>query len=238
MNSSTADRLPSEEPLHVVENMTEITNQRPRVLIAEDHAATRFMLSSLLERHGYQVDATGDGLEASEILASSEGPTLALLDWMLPVQTGLEVCRQLRKHALARFVYVMIVTARDTMEDLATAIDAGADDFVRKPCDPVEILARLRSGQRMVDLQQRLTARVKETEEALDNVRRLERLVPICMYCKKVRADSQYWQEIEYYIHACTGADFSHGICPRCLADVKAGLPPNESRRPHFRVLE
>jgi CheY-like chemotaxis protein len=209
---------------------------RLRVLIAEDHAATRFMLTALLERHGYDVEAVEDGKRAAEIMMEADGPTVALLDWMLPDMTGPEICRALRANPDQRFVYLIIVTARETVEDLAEAIDAGADDFVRKPYDPVEILARLRSGRRIVELEHRLSSRISECEEALDNIRRLKRLLPICMYCKKVRDDSQYWQEIEHYIHAQTGTDFSHGICPDCMDEVRAGLEPAESRRPNFRV--
>jgi phosphoserine phosphatase RsbU/P len=204
------------------------------VLIAEDHAATRFMLSSLLERHGYQVQSVNDGFAAEGVLTMPDGPAIALLDWGLPERTGLEICRAIRRQPGQRFVYVIIVTARDTVADLAEAFEAGADDFIRKPCDPVEILARLRSGQRIVELEHRLSARVTEVEEALENVRRLKRLLPICMYCKKVRDDSQYWQEIEHYIHQQTGTDFSHGICPECMTEFREGKEPGEARRPKF----
>ncbi len=212
----------------------ETTNSPTRVLVAEDHAATRFMLSSLLERHGYQVQAVNDGYMAQGMLAVPDGPCIALLDWGLPRQTGLEICRAVRRQPQQRFIYIIIVTARDTVQDLAEAFEAGADDFIRKPCDPVEILARLRSGQRIVELEHRLSARITECEEALDNVRRLKRLLPICMYCKKVRDDSQYWQEIEHYIHQETGTDFSHGICPDCMAEVRAGLGTLEVKRPRL----
>jgi sigma-B regulation protein RsbU (phosphoserine phosphatase) len=205
-----------------------------KVLIAEDHPATRFMLSSLLQRHGYDVDAVGDGVSALESLSQPDGPAIALLDWGLPNQTGLEICRNLRRQYRQRFVYIIIVTARDTVEDLAEAFEAGADDFIRKPFDSVEVLARLRSGQRIVELEHRLSSRIVECEEALENVRKLKRLLPICMYCKKVRDDSRYWQEIDLYIHEQTGTDFSHGICPECLAEMRAGHEPAEARKPKF----
>jgi CheY-like chemotaxis protein len=219
-------------PVNIIAGKTPL-----RVLVAEDHTATRYMLTSLLERHGYEVEAVGEGDRAVEIMMEQEGPTVALLDWMLPNRTGPEICRALRENPRHRFVYLIIVTARETVEDLAEAIDAGADDFVRKPYDPVEILARLRSGQRIVELEHRLSSRISECEEAIDNIRRLKRLLPICMYCKKVRDDSEYWQEIEHYIHAQTGTDFSHGICPGCMQEVRAGLEPAESRRPNFRMI-
>lgn len=207
-----------------------IESPAPTVLIAEDHAATRLSMSVLLERHGYKVMTVSDGFAAEGALAMPAGPTIALLDWGLPRQTGLDICKAVRSHSPQRFVYIIIVTARDTVEDLAEAFAAGADDYIQKPFDPVEILARLRSGQRIVELERRLSSRITECEEALDNVRKLKGLLPICMYCKKVRDDSQYWQEIEHYIHEHTGTDFSHGICPGCMEHVRAGLAAEEVR--------
>jgi len=214
---------------------TEAAKNPTSILIAEDHAATRFMLSSLLERHGYRVTAVNDGYMAQGALADPEGPAIALLDWGLPHQSGLEICREIRKLTGGRYVYVIIVTARDSVQDLAEAFAAGADDFIRKPTDPVEILSRVRSAERIVELEHRLSGRIQECEDALENIRKLKQLLPICMYCKKVRDDSQYWQEIETYIHQHTGTDFSHGICPDCLDEVRAGMDPAEARRP--RVL-
>jgi phosphoserine phosphatase RsbU/P len=194
-----------------------------RVLVGEDHGATRDTLAFLLQRHGFDVTLAGDGLTAHEILSDPNGPSLALLDWMLPGMTGIDVCRKLNHELSGRLIYFIIITARDSREDLEQAFEAGADDFIRKPCDATELLARIRSGQRVIELEHRLSARVKECEIALDNVRQLQRLLPICMYCKKVRDDSQYWQEIDEYIHVHTGTDFSHGICPACMSDLEVG---------------
>jgi CheY-like chemotaxis protein len=202
-----------------------------RLIIAEDHAATRDTLAFLLQRHGYEVAVASDGRSAQALLAESHGPTIALLDWMLPEMTGLSICRQWQHENSNHFVYFIILTARDSMEDLKKAFDAGADDFIRKPCDPTELLARIRVGQRIVELEHRLSARVVECEAAVEHIRQLKRLLPICMYCKKVRDDSEYWREIESYLHEQAGTDFSHGICPECMDVVSAGLEPGISRK-------
>jgi phosphoserine phosphatase RsbU/P len=196
----------------------------PRVLIAEDHAASRQALQALLERHGFRVSPAATGAEAREILTSFDPPSLALIDWMLPEMTGIELCRAIRAHHPGHYIYFIMITARDSVEDLSEAFAAGADDFIRKPCEPVELLARLKSGQRIVELEHRLAARVDEVERTLERVRHLERLLPICMYCKRVRKDPTYWQEIDEYIHLQTGTDFSHGICPDCMTAVEAGV--------------
>ncbi len=196
---------------------------QPRVLLAEDHAPSRHALQSLLERHGFRVSPAATGGEAMEILQGFDPPSLALIDWMLPEVTGLELCRAVRARNPAHYIYFIVITARDTPEDLSEAFAAGADDFIRKPFDPVELLARLKSGQRIVELEHRLAGRVEEVERVLERVRHLERLLPICMYCKRVRKDPTYWQEIDEYIHLQTGTDFSHGICPDCMSAVEAG---------------
>ena len=198
--------------------------QQQRVLVVEDHPASRQALASLLERHGFAVSAVALGSEAREILSGFDPPTLVLIDWMLPDMTGLDLCSEVRASASSgHYIYFIVVTARDTVDDLSQAFDAGADDFIRKPFEPAELLARLKSAQRIVELEHRLAARVEEIGLALDRVRTLERLLPICMYCKRVRKDTSYWQEIDEYIHLQTGTDFSHGICPECMSAVQAG---------------
>lgn len=196
---------------------------QPRALVAEDHTPSRLALQTLLERHGFQVTLAATGREARAVLTDSDPPSLALIDWMLPEMTGLDLCREVRASNPAHYVYFIVITARDTIDDLTEAFAAGADDFIRKPYEPVELLARLKSGQRIVELEQRLAGRVDEVQKALERVRQLQRLLPICMYCKRVRKDATYWQEIDEYIHLQTGTDFSHGICPDCLAAVQLG---------------
>jgi len=199
-----------------------------RVLVAEDHGPARNALSQLLQRQGFEVVAVADGMAARNILESFDSPAIAVLDWMLPGLTGLEVCQAVRASARGRYTYIIVITGRDATQDLVDAFAAGVDDFVRKPADPPELLARIRSGQRIITLESSLANRVSELEEALERVRQLKRLLPICMYCKRVRDDSAYWRQIDEYIHIHTGTDFSHGICPECMAginDRSAGPP-------------
>ncbi len=193
------------------------------VLLAEDHRPTREALRTLLEQKGYEVTAVSNGSDAIEVLVRPDGPSIGVIDWMMPGASGLDVCRAVRAAVPMRYVYLIMVTARDGEEDVAQALAVGADDFIRKPCGPAELIARVRSGQRTIGFERNLAARVAELEELVERIRRLKRLLPICMYCKKVRNDSDYWQEIEAYIHHETGTDFSRGICPDCMPGVLSG---------------
>ena len=192
----------------------------PRVLIAEDDAVSRTVLERTLRGWGYDVVVTKDGAEAWAAMLADDAPRLALLDWMMPGVEGPEVCRRLR--ALARPIptYVILLTARDLADDIATGLDSGADDYVTKPFDRQELRSRLRVGERVLALQEGLAERVRELETALSQVKELKGLLPICSYCKAVRDDHNYWHRVETYITAHSSARFSHGICPGCWEGV------------------
>ncbi|MGH9383700.1 MAG: GGDEF domain-containing protein [Vicinamibacterales bacterium] len=126
-----------------------------RILIADDDPVSRRLLEATLVRLGYEVVAVADGQQAIEATRSADSPRLAILDWIMPGADGLAVCRAVRQRG-APYVYVILLTARDRKEDMVAALDAEADDFLRKPFDTVELRARLRSGERVLDLQERL----------------------------------------------------------------------------------
>ena len=134
-----------------------------RILIADDDPITRRLLESTLARMGHDVEAFGDGASAAERLLQPEGPRLAILDWMMPGRDGLSVCRAVRA-SVAPYVYVILLTARDRRSDLVEALDAEVDDFLTKPFDVVELRARLRSGIRVLEVQERLL----HTQQALE----------------------------------------------------------------------
>ena len=128
-----------------------------KILIAEDDAISRRLLEHTLVRLGHEVVAVSDGNEAVQLLLAADAPRLAILDWMMPGADGLAVCREVRDKA-ASYVYVILLSAKDRHEDMITGLDSGADDFLTKPFNAVELRARLRSGTRVLDLQERLLA--------------------------------------------------------------------------------
>ncbi len=190
-----------------------------RILVADDDPVTNRLLAATLSRSGYQVTSVSDGEAAWEILAAEPAPRIAVLDWMMPGLDGPEICRRVRARPHGRYTYTLLLTARGQAADLVEGFAAGADDYLRKPFDPGELEARLRVGHRIVALEESLRARVAELEEALAHVRQLQGLLPICMFCKKIRDDWDSWQRIESYISEHTDAQFSHSICDDCLRE-------------------
>ena len=188
-----------------------------RILIAEDDAVSRRRLEATLRKWGYEVLAVEDGLAAWEVLQGEMPPPLAILDWMMPGMDGIEVCRKVRERSPSRPLYIIVLTARGSREDVVAGLQAGGDDYVTKPFDREELHARVKVGLRVLQLQMNLADRVRELEEALARVKQLQGLLPICSYCKKIRDDQNYWQQVEGYISEHSDAVFSHGICPDCF---------------------
>jgi diguanylate cyclase (GGDEF)-like protein len=134
-----------------------------RILVADDSIVSRHLLGVTLTEWGYDVVSASDGEQAWEILQSDDAPPLAILDWMMPGMTGLEVCRNVRKRAQEPYTYILLLTSKSLREDLIEGMESGADDYVSKPFDQHELKVRLRAGIRLVKLQGELVA----TREAL-----------------------------------------------------------------------
>jgi len=190
------------------------------VLVADDDPLTRDFLQASLEALGYRVTVCADGWTAVAAMQREPRPVVALLDWMMPGPDGLEVCRSQPTDRGGNRTYCILVTSRGELRDVVAGLDAGADDYVTKPFDISELHARIRAGARVVRLQEQLADKVAELEGALAQVRRLQGLLPICSYCKRIRDDRNYWRQIEAYIAEHSEAQFTHGICPECFETV------------------
>ncbi len=195
-----------------------------RALIADDDRATTAILATTLERWNIEVAVAYDGNAAWDLLGAGDGPSLAILDWMMPGLEGLELCRRIRQEPSLAHMYVILLTGRDSRTDLVAGLDAGADDYVVKPFDIEELRARVNVGVRVLTLQERLAERVTELQAALSNVKQLSGLLPICSYCKRIRSDQNYWEQVDRYVAQHSEAQFSHGICPECFKTVIAPL--------------
>ena len=148
-----------------------------RVLIAEDELVTRRYLAGLLDKWGYHVTSVDDGQDACKMLQQEDGPSLALLDWMMPGMDGVEICRRVRSRVRGRPVYLVLLTGRAQRADVVHGLEAGADDYLTKPFDHAELRSRLRVGERVLDMAEQLQARIAELVQALGRVKQLEAMV-------------------------------------------------------------
>jgi DNA-binding response OmpR family regulator len=191
-----------------------------KILIADDDPTSVCLLQGLLRRRGYEVVTAADGRAAWDVLRGSEAPPLAVLDWHMPGLDGPSVCRMLRTIPGARPAYLVLLTGNSRKEDVSAGLRAGADDYVIKPFDREEFLARIQAGARIVKLQRDLTRRVSELEEALARVKQLQGLLPVCCYCQNVRDGRNDGCQDEPYTADPTALRLSHGICPECYQKV------------------
>jgi DNA-binding response OmpR family regulator len=192
-----------------------------RVLIADDDAALRHGLQVQLQRWGYETIACEDGASARDVLNGDAPPQLAILDWSMPGADGVTLCREIRAVPELSTIYVILLTAHDSREQMVEGLSGGADEYITKPFDWRLLRARLTIGARIASLQQSLAMRVIELQNALAMVKQLSGLLPICSYCKKIRGDDNYWQQLETYLSEHSEAQFSHGVCPDCFEHVK-----------------
>lgn len=146
-----------------------------KILLADDEPIARTMLEHWITGWGYEPVCVRDGREALAALEGDPEIRMAVLDWVMPEMDGVDICRKLREHAREPYVYVILLTARDHKKDLVHGLDSGADDYLVKPCNPIELRVRLRAGRRVVELQQQLIdareeLRVKAMRDALTGV--------------------------------------------------------------------
>lgn len=177
-----------------------------KILAVEDDAVSRAVLRQALRKLGHDVIEAPNGAAAwTKVLM--EPVRVIVSDWAMPEMDGLELCRRVRKAAGVDYTYFILLSAReDTVENQQAAADAGVDDFLTKPLIVDELWNRLRVAERIL--------------RYATQVRQLEEMLPICSYCKKIRDDQNYWQQIEGYINERTGSEFSHSICPDCYQRV------------------
>jgi DNA-binding response OmpR family regulator len=173
-----------------------------KILIAEDDFISRKVLRLTLEQLGHEVLAAGDGSEAWKLF-DQEPVRVIISDWMMPNLDGLALCRRVRERPRTPYTYIIILTAAYTAgEDYSHAIASGIDDFLTKPLDCELLRTRLYVAERILRY---------ATEIDL-----LQDIIPICVYCHRVRDGADFWERVDTYISSRTGSRFSHGACPDC----------------------
>ncbi len=164
------------------------------ILIVDDNPENRKVLGSLLVEHGYEVGASSDGPKALEFI-KKERPDLILLDVMMPGMDGFEVCGKLKLNNETKHIPVIFLTARTSTEDIIKGFHAGGVDYVSKPFNSEELIARVNTH---IELKM------------------LKGFLPICSSCKSIRDDKGYWQSIEEYMSNNSEVILSHGLCVKC----------------------
>lgn len=177
-----------------------------KILVAEDDFISRKLLVSTLTHFGHEVVAFEDGLSAWTDFVQHRYPVI-VSDWLMPNLDGLSFCRRVRSSGFEDYTYFILLTAnvqgRDTYRE---AMQAGIDDFLAKPLDRDQIWMRLRVAERILSYTRQIV--------------QLESMLPMCSYCKKVREDDNYWEQVEHYINRRTGEQFSHSVCPGCYEKI------------------
>lgn len=176
-----------------------------KILVVEDDPTAALVVEAVVSSLGHEVTVATDGTHALAI-QQKQPFRVIVSDWQMPGGGGLELCRRVRS-AAGDYVYFILLTQQQANDDNELeAMEAGVDDFLTKPVRPREMRLRLHVAERILGYTQQ--------------VRQLESFLPICMYCKKIRDDKDYWEQIEGYLAKRTGSRFSHGICPDCFEKV------------------
>jgi len=146
-----------------------------RILLADDDLVSLRLIERMLQNNGYEVMTVDNGKDAVRALSRAGGPRLALIDWMMPELSGPAVCREVRCRHDDAYVYMLLLTAKQSSGDVVHGLEAGADDYLTKPCHPAELYARLHTGRRILQLEDKLVEareemRYKATHDALTSL--------------------------------------------------------------------
>jgi len=195
-----------------------------RILVVDDSPETRSELQSILVDAGYQQILLAESaheafqrLSLANASAPAEDVEVILMDIMMRDTDGVEACRRIKADKRYRDLPILMVTAIKAGAFLETAFAAGAADYVTKPINRLELLTRMSSALKLKREMDRRKAREEELEQALQEIKVLRGILPICSRCKKIRDEEGQWHSVESYIKGHSEADFSHLICPECL---------------------
>jgi sigma-B regulation protein RsbU (phosphoserine phosphatase) len=207
-------------------------NTEVKVLVVEDDPFFQRVLQKRLTVDGYQVQTASDGREGMKAIVSFE-PDLVISDWMMPEVDGLELCQSVKTGLGENAPYFILLTAKGEISDRLLGLETGADDYLVKPCDQGELMARVRAGLRIVLLSQALRRSVAELsaanaalEAAKRPAERFMTTLPMCSVCRHVRDEDGGWHALDEYLIERQYADFTHGICPDCRTAHYPRLAP------------
>lgn len=179
-----------------------------RILIVDDERYNIKVLTEFL-REDYKIMAAKNGQQAIQATLGDNPPDLILMDIMMPEMDGYEACKTIKQNGKTSHIPVIFVTAMSEAMDDARSFEVGGVDYITKPFNPVTVRARVNTHITLRKQQLQL-------EQALAEVKTLSGFLPICSFCKKIRDDEGYWQQLEQYISEHSEALFTHGFCEEC----------------------
>jgi response regulator RpfG family c-di-GMP phosphodiesterase len=199
-------------------------NMKSLILIVDDEPINIQILEKALQG-SYDICSANNGYDAIRHVKEKH-PDLILLDVMMPDLSGFEVCNVIKGDVELADIPIIYLTAMNSFEGEAMGLELGGIDYLLKPVNLALLKLRVRNH---IELKARndlvreqrdlLSRQKKELEAALARIRKLEGIIPICMYCKKIRDDQNSWNQLEQYITNHSEATFSHGICPHCAEE-------------------
>lgn len=198
-----------------------------RILIVEDDPYFQRVLHKRLQSDGYQVQTAGDGREGMKAIVAWE-PHLVISDWMMPEVDGLELCQSVKTGLRQAAPYFILLTARGELSDRLLGLETGADDYVIKPCEQAELMARVRAGLRVIMLTRELQLRDAQNGSAGGHPP-LPDLIAICSHCHKIRTEENVWLEVGEFLTSRLHAKFTNGTCPGCAAGGESGEEPRQA---------
>ncbi len=203
--------------------MSTETNVKKTILVVDDHPTNLRILITTLNEAGYKTLIANSGDRALYQVAHHP-PDLILLDVLMLGLDGFETCRRLKANPTTTKIPVIFMTALANVSDKLTGFEVGAVDYITKPFQQAEVLVRVNTHLTIHTLQQQLEIQNLQLHEknvqleaALDKVKQLSGLLPICANCKRIRDDADNWQDVAVYVRDHSEADFSHSICPNCV---------------------
>lgn len=189
------------------------TPQEIKILVVEDDVYFQRVLVKRLSSEGYQVFSAADGREGMKLIVTQD-PDLVISDWMMPHVDGLELCQSVKTGLKESAPYFILLTAKGEISSRLLGLETGADDYLVKPCDQGELMARVRAGLRIVLLTQELRATVAQLQ--LGGGAPASSAVPICPDCRLVQAASGEWQPLQAWLETTGGIRFAPEACPQC----------------------
>lgn len=190
-------------------------DEKSRILVVDDEITTLTMVAESLKKENFDILIAHNGRQAIAACLQ-EKPDLVLMDVMMPEMNGYQACREIKKHVELADLPIIFLTSADTFADEQEGLEAGAIDYLAKPVNLTLLKMRVRNHLEMKKKNDLVKQQKAELEAALARIKRLEGIIPICMYCKSIRNDKNSWERLEEYFEKHSDARFSHGICDKC----------------------